>query len=504
MADKKQMMDIRACKGFTVQESNEHRRNWDDHRWQRALNEGNYDLSRQHLNFEITKGGKIQPIDKTKTIPQMMKERLDALGIKDPNEGKPAPDRRTVVEMVLGGNRERMLELAFGNQDYDTLSHTKDHSHLKRMPEIEEWAKDVYDWCCRKWGEDNILSFVAHLDEVNPHLHCVLLPITPDNKLSYRKVFVGENNTSQEYRQRMLDLHTSLAEEVNDKWGLSRGDGIYETKAKHRSTEEYKRDLSRECSLLENQRSALEESIRTGREELASARTKVRALTTMVSNKEHELEDTERELAKVNEALSRGEGDLGNLNYRKQVLEAKIEQIKTALADKREKLAEADKEYQRVRKALAVATEQLQEKKQAIAQAEHHIQALGQQTKVASQSLRSNYDSVIKAALYDSLISDFQKKAPMLGADKELFDDTVLQDFSEDGKNLFTCTLLLMTGMIDKATDFAQTHGGGGGGGSKLPWRGRDKDEDDIAWARRCAMHARSMLKPPSGTKRKR
>ena len=150
------------------------------------------------------------------------------------------------------------------------------------------------------------------------------------------------------------------------------------------------------------------------------------------------------------------------------------------------------------------ATEQLQQKKQAIAQAEHHIQALGQQTKVASQSLRSNYDSVIKAALYDSLISDFQKKAPMLRADKELFDDTVLQDFSEDGKNLFTCTLLLMTGMIDKATDFAQTHGGGGGSGSKLPWRGRDKDEDDIAWARRCAMHARSMLKPPSGTKRKR
>ena len=118
MADKKQMIDIRACKGFTVQESNEHRRNWDDHRWQRALNEGNYDLSRQHLNFEIVKGGKIQPIDKTKTIPQMMKERLDALGIKDPNEGKLAPDRRTVVEMVLGGNRERMLELAFVNQDY--------------------------------------------------------------------------------------------------------------------------------------------------------------------------------------------------------------------------------------------------------------------------------------------------------------------------------------------------------------------------------------------------
>lgn len=503
MGNRKQMMDIRACKGFTVQESNEHRRNWDGHRWERALHEGNYDLTRQHLNFEIVKGGKIQPIDKSKTIPQMMKERLAALGIKDPNEGKLSPDRRTVVEMVLGGNRERMLELAFGNQDYNTLSHTKDHSHLHRMPEIEEWAKDVYDWCCRKWGEDNILSFVAHLDEVNPHLHCVLLPITPDNKLSYRKVFVGEQNTQQEYRQRMLDLHTSLAEEVNDKWGLSRGDDIYETNARHRSTEEYKRDLTHECNLLENQRSALEESIQTGRAELASARTKVRALTTMVTNKEHELENAEEELSKVNASISRGEGDVEQLLNHKRMLEAKIEQIKEALADKREKLAEADKEYERVRKALNEATEQLKEKTQAIVQAEQHIHALGQQTKVASHILRSNYDFVIKAALYDNLIGDFQQKAPLLNDDKAVFDNTVLQDFSEDGKNLFTCTLLLMTDMMDKATDFAQTHGGGGNT-SKLPWRGRDKDEDDIAWARRCAMHARSMMKPASGAKRKR
>ena len=160
-------------------------------------------------------------------------------------------------------------------------------------------------------------------------------------------------------------------------------------------------------------------------------------------------------------------------------------------------------EYERVKKALNEATEQLKEKTQAIVQAEQHIHALGQQTKAASHILRSNYDSVIKAALYDNLIGDFQQKAPLLNDDKAVFDNTVLQDFSEDGKNLFTCTLLLMTDMMDKATDFAQTHGGGGNT-SKLPWRGRDKDEDDITWARRCAMHARSMMKPASGAKRKR
>ena len=129
----------------------------------------------------------------------------------------------------------------------------------------------------------------------------------------------------------MLDLHTSLAEEVNDKWGLSRGDDIYETNARHRSTEEYKRDLTHECNLLENQRSALEESIQTGRAELASARTKVRALTTMVTNKEHELENAEEELSKVNASISRGEGDVEQLLNHKRMLEAKIKQIKEAL-----------------------------------------------------------------------------------------------------------------------------------------------------------------------------
>lgn len=504
MADKKQMMDMRASKGVTTNESNEHRRNWTEQRWNQAVQDGNYDLSRQHLNFEIVKGGKIQPIDKSKTIPQMMKARLDELGIRDPNEGLAEPKYRTAVNVIFGGNRERMLELAFGNQDYDTLSRTKDHSHLQRMPEIEEWASDVYDWCCKRWGEDNIVSFVAHLDEVNPHLHCVLLPITPDNKLSYRKVFIGEDNNKWNYRDRMLELHTSLAQEVNEKWGLNRGDDKYETGTRHRSTEEYKRDLSRECSLLENQRGALEESIKRGREELATARTRVRALTTMVTNKENELANAESELSRVNTSLARGEGDLNQLLDRKRMLEAKIDQIKEALDDKREKLAAADQEYERVKKELDTANEQLRQKTEALNQAEQHIQSLDQQTRVTSRFLRSNYDAVIKAALFDNLISDFQQKAPLLNEEQAVFDDTILQDFSEDGKNLFTCTLLLMTDMVDKATDFAQTHGGGGGSSSRLPWRGRDKDEDDIAWARRCAMQARSMLKPASGSKRKR
>ena len=503
MSEKKQMMDMCAVKRFTTNESNEHRRNWSEQRWKVALEEGNYDRSREHMNFEIVKGGKVQPIDKSKTIPKMIKARLDELGLKGPNEGLLTPKYRTVANFVFGGNRERMLELAFGSQDYDTVCRTKDHSHLKRMPEIEEWAKDIYDWCSRKWGEDNIMSFVVHLDETSPHLHCVILPITPDNKLSFRKVFVGENNDRRDFRANMLELHTSLAKEVNEKWGLMRGDDRFVTGAKHRSTEEYRRDLSRECSLLENQKSALEESIKTGREELAAARTKVRSLTTMVENRQRELQTACDELQRVDDALKRGEGDVAQFLEEKRKLEARIALIRDNLADKQAKLKAADAEYERIRKALEDATRQLEKKSADIKLAEEHIRELGRQTQASSRVLRQNYNSLVKAALFDNVIDEFRNKMPMLDNGKDLFDDTFLQDFADDGKNVITCTLLLMIDMVDKATDFAQTHGGGGST-SELPWRGRDKDEDDMAWARRCAMQARAMLKPASGAKRKR
>ena len=42
----------------------------------------NYDPTRASLNFEVTKGGVVQPIDKSKSIAQKMAENLAARGIR--------------------------------------------------------------------------------------------------------------------------------------------------------------------------------------------------------------------------------------------------------------------------------------------------------------------------------------------------------------------------------------------------------------------------------------
>ena len=60
--DIKQVLDIRPGKGMSVGQSDEHQRNWTEKGWDWATKHGNYDRSREHLNFEVVKGGIIQPL----------------------------------------------------------------------------------------------------------------------------------------------------------------------------------------------------------------------------------------------------------------------------------------------------------------------------------------------------------------------------------------------------------------------------------------------------------
>ena len=59
--------------------------------------------------------------------------------------------------------------------------------------------------------------------------------------------------------------------------------------------------------------------------------------------------------------------------------------------------------------------------------------------------------------------------------------------------------LLLFAGYMDAATSIAVSSGGGG---SDTGGWGRDKDEDELEWARRCARMANSMCKRRRGLRR--
>ena len=80
--------------------------------------------------------------------------------------------------------------------------------------------------------------------------------------------------------------------------------------------------------------------------------------------------------------------------------------------------------------------------------------------------------------------------------DSSLFDNSFAMDFINYGDKIIYCAMYLYVGYINEATNFAESHGGGGG--DTKDW-GREKDEDEIEWIRRCLRQATRIVKPRKG-----
>ena len=69
-------------------------------------------------------------------------------------------------------------------------------------------------------------------------------------------------------------------------------------------------------------------------------------------------------------------------------------------------------------------------------------------------------------------------------------------DFINYGDKIIYCAMYLYIGYVNEATNFAESQGGGG---TEIKDWGRDKDEDEIEWIRRCLRQATRMVKPRRG-----
>ena len=264
-------------KSFSAQVGNEaERRGWNEnvYRLKNADKEKNnhYNFSRKNLNFEIVKNGKIVPLG-SNLIPlhERIQMRLDELGFKPYMDAR-HPDQvsknspNCTVGMIFSGDHDVLYNLAFGNQRIDTANPDADHSHIVLQQGIYKWAKDTYDFACRKWGEENIISFAVHCDETSIHAHVQTIPVekvkkrgrigskyvnknNPDivlstkewralpkeernnytkqtaskdvvERVSYAKVWGETRKAKSEY---LSQLHTDYHNEVGCKYGLARG-----------------------------------------------------------------------------------------------------------------------------------------------------------------------------------------------------------------------------------------------------------------------------------------
>ena len=274
----KQVFDLKPGKGFPISLSNEQLRIYSEGAY-RNFRSNNFDPTRAKLDFEITKGGRVVPLDDKRSIPQRIRDIIDFRGVRDPNEGLEKPRYKTVANIILGGSREQMIHLTFGEQEVN-FSYGANNSHIVREKGIEQWAIDSYNFIAKRFGEENIVAFAVHLDETNPHVHCTLLPINEKNRFSWISYF---GNHKEECRKIFRELHDEFAK-VNAKYGLERGDDIRVTGAKHRTTEEYKQWLWEECNKLEKEADGKRRVLRMLDEEIGNAESKIKSLTTMIDN----------------------------------------------------------------------------------------------------------------------------------------------------------------------------------------------------------------------------
>lgn len=264
-------------KSFSAQVGNEaERRGWDEnvYRLKNADKDKNnhYNFSRKNLNFEIVRGGKFVPLG-SNPIPlhERIQMRLDELGFKPYMDAR-HPDQvsknspNCTVGMIFSGDHDVLYNLAFGNQKIDTANPDADHSQIVLQQGIYQWAKDTYDFACRKWGEENIISFAVHCDETSIHAHVHTIPVekvkkrgrigskyvnknNPDivlstkewralpkeerdnytkqtaskdfvERVSYAKVWGETRKAKSEY---LSQIHTDYHNEVGCKYGLARG-----------------------------------------------------------------------------------------------------------------------------------------------------------------------------------------------------------------------------------------------------------------------------------------
>ena len=154
------------------------------------------DKSRTHLNYHTL------PYEKKylSFIDERIKELAPKRKIKD--------DAVLITSFILGSDKEF----------FDGIS-----------PETQKrFFDDCAEFFAERYGKENVISAVVHLDESTPHLHFNLIPVT-GGRLCAKELFD---------RSALRELQTDFYEVVGKKYGLMRGkDG---STAKHLDTVAFK------------------------------------------------------------------------------------------------------------------------------------------------------------------------------------------------------------------------------------------------------------------------
>lgn len=499
--DIKQAMHVEAGKSFGTAEANENERRWNNDKIDRKnLDPTNhYDKTRMKVNFEIGPDGKVHPLGyQKKSLEVRLQERLTELGWK-PFKPDSKIQPNCCAKFIFGGNHDRTLEMAFGTQTVN-LDKDADNSHLQRCPEIEQWAKDVYDWCAKRYGQENIIGFQVHLDESSPHIHALIVPVGQRAKSGRECVMWSAKfgKSCYGYGHILREMHTSLYEEVGNRYGLERGDSIEGRNVSHLSKRDYIRKLSKDAKQAEKA---------------------VKGLQSMIRHLESKILSYNQQLEKAEQELASGKITLDRYESQKTDIQKLIAEYQNKLEEKAGKLHAKEQELEQLTKDAAKARSVVQPFRNHkvdftppritekvplfgtgkwVERQNQHIEKSFTEIVRKIESLYRNDAAKQVANAQQNILADFGELFQLRNDVKSLTEnndnlkstlETILDQLANPSlrTKIFTIADALIGG-----TPIAVSPGGGGGSTSDLPWDGRRPDEE--AYRRRCLLHASRMV----------
>ena len=499
--DIKQAMHVEAGKSFGTAEANENERHWNDDKIDRKNQDptNHYDKTRMKLNFEIGPDGKVHPLGyQEKSLEVRLQERLTELGWK-PFKPDSKIQPNCCAKFIFGGNHDRTLEMAFGTQTVN-LDKGADNSHLQRCPEIEQWAKDVYDWCAKRYGQENIIGFQVHLDESSPHIHALIVPVGQRAKSGRECVMWSAKfgKSRYEYGHILREMHTSLYEEVGSKYGLERGDSIEGRNVNHLSKRDYIRKLSKDAKQAEKA---------------------VKGLQTMIRKLEREMLADRNRLKEIDEALASGKITLDRYEEQKADIQKLITEYQEKLEDKSNKLHAKEHELEQLTKDAAKARSVIQPFRNhkvdfTPPQITEKVPLFGTDKWIERQnrSISKQFTEIVRKieslyrndaarqveATQRNVLADYgelyqlRKEVKTLIENNDGLKSTLETMLDQLANPSLRSKIFAIADALAGGTPAAISSGGGGGGNSDsdLRWDGRRPDEEEDEYRKRCLMQA--------------
>ena len=289
-------------------------------------------------------------------------------GIKD----RSAAIRRRLEEAGLtrkiGNNQVRAIRINVSGTH-------EDMERIEREGRLDEWCADNMKYFADTFGKENIVAAHLHRDEETPHIHVTLVPIVKGERKRRKR----EEQAKKRYRKKPTDTVRLCADDIMTrlrlksyqdtyaeamaKYGLQRG--IDGSKARHKSTQQYYRDIQKLADSLKAEVVDLQRQKETAQEELKRAKKEIQteklkgAATTAATNIAESVgslfgSNKVKTLEKENTALHREIAD------HEETIEALQDRIQAMQADHSREIREMQQKH-----IMALQTKDTEYKKEA-------------------------------------------------------------------------------------------------------------------------------------------